>query len=77
MKVTINIPTEKIKAYCELYKLTAKPEELPGDFDKAVELALGKEEYELDLTCIEEGKQIEFGIAIFMAAQEGLKMNAD
>ena len=74
MKIVIDIPDEKVKAYAVKYKTFTDDDELPSDFDESVEKAIGAGTIDLDLSAYgDQGKQIEMGLTVAAIAVTGLK----
>lgn len=74
MKIIIEIPNEKVKAYAELYKVLVDKSAILDNFDEAVENTLKEDELVLSPAIIgDEYEKMLLGFALVAIAQIGLK----
>ena len=75
MKIIIDIPDEKVKAYAMMYKTFTSDDELPSDFDESVEKAIGAGTVDLDLSVFgeDQAKQMEMALTMAAIVATGLK----
>ena len=79
MKIIIDIPKDRLQGYGMMYKTFTDADDLPSNIDEIVEKACNAESVNIDLMeglDGNDGKQIEFGLAMLAIAKMGLEDDA-